>query len=210
MQVQHSIEGEWNPAMVEENAMPWVRVDDAFVMSPRVTQAAKRLPRAGRARVVALWLEGLTHAQRHATDGLIRDDDLDLFIVEEQPQVVARALVHGELWERVDNGYRIKGFLDHYPSAERRDELAKRREGERRASRPRPRDRARPRNGAAPPPGTHAAPADRSETETETNTGGSPPNPPHEGDQRGDQAIEPSDLDRALGPEWRNAAKGME
>ena len=188
-----TIVGEWSPPIEEDMSVAWCKIDDAFVSSPRVTRAAKAIRVNGRARVIAVWVEGLTHAQRHATDGVIASEDLDLFISDREPRFVAAALVEGDLWEPCEGGHRICGFLDHYPSAEeRRDRIVGAS-----PSRARPRDRARAATGSRA--GTRARPRSDTETETDTNPPPQSPRParpatsstaPPSGEERGSGAID--------------------
>lgn len=83
----------------ERHAVDWQKqLDDGFLRSPRLTVAAKLIGRMGRARAVAVWFEGLTHARRHHTAGQIAGRDLDIFIVDGKPRKVAAALVQVGIW----------------------------------------------------------------------------------------------------------------
>ena len=207
----------------DEETMSYCKVDDSFVESPRVTQASKHLPRYGRARVVAVWLEGVAFCQRHLTNGILHADDVKLFVSDPDVAVVAEALVRGELWERTDSGYRVKGFEGYYPSAAQREAMRREKNGQRTASRPpgqssvdgltrttQSRDPARTRSRS------RAGAASARETET-VRTTTPPPNPPPQagGDKKAasdgvekpsEQAKRRMDLERSLGPEIFDAA----
>lgn len=181
--------------------MPWSKTDDAFLTSPRMTRAANLIGRHGRSRALGVWMEGVFHSLRHLTDGFIADDDLDLFIMENRPtkrRAVAQALVDAELWERIETptaGYRIKGFLDHYPDSETiRQRIAEKQARRRATTAPSAggkRRRSRTRAGAG-----SRAPGRESETDTDTSF---PPNPPPGGENgaAAPEGVEPDPVDVA-------------
>ena len=185
--------------------MPWSKTDDAFLTSPRMTRAANLIGRHGRSRALGVWMEGVFHSLRHLTDGFVADADLDLFIMENRPtkrRAVAQALVDAELWERIATptpGYRIKGFLDHYPDAETIRQRIAEKQARRRATTARPSAGAKRKRNNAPRTRAGAgsrAPGRESETETDTSF---PPNPPPGGENgaAAPEGVEPDPVDVA-------------
>ncbi len=97
----------------------WFKVDDRFPRHPKTRASARALGgKHARARVMAFWLEAGTHSCEFLTDGFISDADVADFDVDDDPVAVAKALVTGGLWLRVEHGYRFHQWDHHQPSAE--------------------------------------------------------------------------------------------
>lgn len=88
--------------------MPWVRIDDALPDHPKVAAVADD---------AAMWLHvcGLCYANRYLTNG---------FIPKGQVNRLARSrgahkLVKAGLWDEVEGGYMIHGYLEYQPSRDK-------------------------------------------------------------------------------------------
>lgn len=98
--------------------MAWTRVDDDFLGHGKVARAAEILGRFGLGRVLVIWHQGQSHANRYLTDGFLSLDTVKRFHDDPQPLKVAEALVGAGLWETARGGYRIHDYLDYNPSRE--------------------------------------------------------------------------------------------
>ena len=95
--------------------MAWTRIDDKFLMNPKVQSAG--------AYGMALYLSGLIYCNSNLTDGFIPDVMLPVLcgLAFQTPNKKgADVLVSLNLWERVDGGYLIHDFLSFNRS---RDEI---------------------------------------------------------------------------------------
>lgn len=112
--------------------MPWVRLDDAFHLRPRVRSAGLE----GR----ALFIAGLCYASQNLTDGHLPAAAIPLVaaMAEVQPSV-ADLLVDIGLWRSVAGGYDVVDYLTFNPSREKviadREAAAERQRKSRGASR---------------------------------------------------------------------------
>ena len=87
--------------------MAWTRIDDKFLMNPKVQQAG--------AYGLALYLSGLIYSNSNMTDGFIPDVMLPVIgalAFQTNAKKTASVLVGLNLWESVEGGYRIHDFLD--------------------------------------------------------------------------------------------------
>jgi len=112
--------------------MAWTRVDDDFLGHPKTTRAAKLLGRFGLGRVLVVWHQGQSHANRYLTDGVLSEEVVSRFHDDPRPVEVAEALVSSGLWERAEGGFTIHDFLEYNPS--RQTVMEKREEDRRRKS----------------------------------------------------------------------------
>ena len=86
--------------------MAWTRIDDKFLMNPKVQSAG--------AYGMALYLSGLIYCNTNLTDGFISDVMLPVLcgLAYQTPnRRIAEKLVALNLWERVPGGYQIHDFL---------------------------------------------------------------------------------------------------
>ena len=98
-------------------AVMWVRIDDDFANHPKVLRVAP----------LARWLHvvALCYCARQLTDGFVPAEAVStLFNWSPAPTRTKRAalvdaLVNANLWERVEDGYRIHDFLEYNPSREK-------------------------------------------------------------------------------------------
>jgi len=102
--------------------MAWTRIDDKFLMNPKVQSAG--------AYGMALYLSGLIYCNTNLTDGFIPDVMLPVLCglaFQTPSKKVADTLVALNLWERVDAGYQVHDFLSFNRSKEAIDLLNKQR-----------------------------------------------------------------------------------
>jgi len=93
--------------------MAWTRIDDKFLMNPKV-QTAGPLG-------MALYLAGLIYANTNLTDGFIVESMLPVLcgMAYQTPNKGwAQVLVKLNLWEKVEGGYQIHDFLEFNKSRE--------------------------------------------------------------------------------------------
>lgn len=86
--------------------MAWTRIDDKFLMNPKVQSAG--------AYGMALYLSGLIYCNTNLTDGFIPDVMLPVLCglaFQTPSKKVADMLVSLNLWERVSDGYQVHDFL---------------------------------------------------------------------------------------------------
>lgn len=97
----------------------WIRVDVEFVQHPKVIAAAAHFARGGCARVVAVWLEALSYAARHATDGFVPRKAAQHFATDWQPVRVLDVMSGGDvrLLVKFTTGYQIHDYADYQLSA---------------------------------------------------------------------------------------------
>lgn len=85
--------------------MPYAKLSDTFGSDPLLLT----LPRGIR----LLWVEGLSYCGQHLTDGLIPRHSLNRITDEPEPLEAAAQLVGAGLWEEVEAGWQMVGYLDH-------------------------------------------------------------------------------------------------
>ena len=173
--------------------MGWMFVDDNFLESPRLLDAARRIGQLGKERASSAWLTVLSYSRRHLVGGVLNESFVRELIRDRRVKIVVDALVGAKLWERVElNGepaIRIRGYTDYYGDDEAaRSELDRRRVG-RRAKGRRKTSRAGSRAGSRAEPR-----AGSRDTDTDTDKR-SPPNPP-EGGRGGESTPAGDDLPR--------------
>jgi hypothetical protein len=97
----------------------WVKVDDHFISHPKVTAAAGHFTRNGLRRVVAVWLEALCYAGRHATDGFIPRRAAQEFHTDRHPLKVMDVMAAPDvrLLVGLATGYQIHDYGDYQLSA---------------------------------------------------------------------------------------------
>jgi hypothetical protein len=97
--------------------MGWARIDDDFPNHPKVWRVGPD--------GVALFLEGLCHAAKFLTDGLLPREDVERMRLVKRPLVSAVKLVEVGLWEAEGENFRIHDYHDYNPtSKEVRDRRA--------------------------------------------------------------------------------------
>ena len=102
--------------------MAWTRIDDKFLMNPKV-QTAGPLG-------MALYLAGLIYANANLTDGFIVESMLPVLCgmaYQTPSKGMAQVLVNLNLWEKVEGGYQIHDFLEFNKSREQIKTLNKQR-----------------------------------------------------------------------------------
>lgn len=107
-----------------------IYLDDKFPRHPKVFRAGSKLGKDGPAQAIALFLEGLSYAREHLTDGFLPDKFVATSSTVSQPVRVAYVLSSRDvrLWHRVRGGYRIHDYLDWNRNA---SEVKEKREAER-------------------------------------------------------------------------------
>jgi hypothetical protein len=79
----------------------WVKLDDGLPDNPKVEELSDGAFR--------LYVSALCHAQRHLTDGHIKDSRVNRLIPRFKPAYIAE-LVDAQLWEPNGTGYLIHDF----------------------------------------------------------------------------------------------------
>ena len=89
-------------------------VDDKLPRHPKIFRAGTMLGKNGAAQALAMFLDGLSYAREHLTDGFIPDDFVASCALVERGLVVAKVLVDRRvrLWHRVRGGYQIHDYHD--------------------------------------------------------------------------------------------------
>lgn len=90
--------------------MTWARLDDNFHSHPRTLMSGLEAN--------GLFCRGLSYCAHYLTDGFIPKD-----WAEAQSKRATAKLVEAGLWEAIEGGYRVIGFLDRNPSREAVEEL---------------------------------------------------------------------------------------
>lgn len=87
--------------------MGWARIDDDFPNHPKVWRVG--------AEGVALFLEGLCHASKFLTDGVLARPEVERMRLVKRPLTVAQKLVEVGLWEQDGENFRIHDYHDYNP-----------------------------------------------------------------------------------------------
>lgn len=105
-------------------------IDDKFPRHPKIFRAGEKLGKDGPAQAIALFLEGLSYAREHLTDGYIPDKFVATSATVSRPVRVAFVLSSRDvrLWHRVRGGYVIHDYHDWNRKA---SEVKEKREAER-------------------------------------------------------------------------------
>lgn len=93
--------------------MPWVKLDDQFLVNPKVMRAGLQ----GR----ALYVAGLCYCAGGLTDGFIPTDvlpKLGILADVKKPGAAVAKLTEAGLWESRAGGYVVHDYLKYQPSAE--------------------------------------------------------------------------------------------
>lgn len=110
--------------------MPWTKVDDQLYSHPKIQRAWIKCPVS-----LGLHLLALSHAGRWLTDGHVSETFVQGAIPGKSGREKAvAALVDAGLWDPVEGGWTIHGYLDVNPSreewlAERAERVEKGRRG---------------------------------------------------------------------------------
>lgn len=104
--------------------MAWARVDDGFTEHPKL--AHLEADPVLWAKTVALWMSGLLHATRNATDGVLARARIARLVPFRDALKIADQLVACGLWEDHGTYFLIHDFLDYNPSRGEREEATKR------------------------------------------------------------------------------------
>ncbi len=113
-------------------------VDDKLPRHPKIFRAGSMLGPNGAALALAMFLDGLSYAREHLTDGYIPDNFVASSPLVQRGLDVARVLVDRRvrLWHRVRGGYQIHDYHDWNKSAseikEIREKWKKKKAGQRR------------------------------------------------------------------------------
>jgi len=97
--------------------MAWTRVDDKFLMNPKVQSVG--------VHGMALYISGLIYCNANLTDGFISNSMLPVLCglaFQVPPQKTSERLVQANLWERVEGGFRVHDFL-HFNKSKQEIEL---------------------------------------------------------------------------------------
>lgn len=105
-------------------------VDDKLPRHPKIFKAGSMLGKNGPAQALSMFLDGLSYAREHLTDGFIPDRFVAVCPLVERPLDVARVLIDRrvQLWHRVRGGYQIHDYHDWNRKA---SEIKEKRERER-------------------------------------------------------------------------------
>ena len=105
-------------------------VDDKLPRHPKIFRAGERLGPNGPAQALAMFLDGLSYAREHLTDGFLPDKFVASCGLVQTPQSVAKALASRRvrLWHRTRGGYQIHDYHDWNRKA---SEIKKKKEDER-------------------------------------------------------------------------------
>lgn len=89
-------------------------IDDKLPRHPKIFRAGERLGPNGGAQALALFLDGLSYAREHLTDGFVPDKFVASCGLIQTPQVVAHVLCSRtvRLWHRTRGGYQIHDYHD--------------------------------------------------------------------------------------------------
>lgn len=98
--------------------LAWLRVESNFPSHKKVHAAGDMLGRAGKGRVLAVWVLGSAYAVGHLTDGFVPFSVLDDTRYDRKPQEVIDAMLAYGLLHPTEGGYTIHDFHDYNPSAE--------------------------------------------------------------------------------------------
>lgn len=102
--------------------MAWTRIDDKFLMNPKVQSVG--------VHGMALYLAGLIYCNSNLTDGFIAISVLPMICgmaYQTPSRRIADRLVDANLWELVDGGYQIHDFLTFNKSKQEIELLNKQR-----------------------------------------------------------------------------------
>lgn len=109
--------------------MAWAKLDDKFHSHPSTWEVG--LDANG------LYCRGLSYAADQLTDGFLPEPWVKANVPATRRARdgfgIVERLLHAGLWERLDNGYRIVGYLDYNPTRE--DVLTERRSSAERMAR---------------------------------------------------------------------------
>jgi hypothetical protein len=105
-------------------------IDDRLPRHPKIFRAGSMLGTNGPAQALAMYLDGLSYAREHLTDGFVPDGFVGSCGLVQTPQSVAKALSSRavRLWRRVAGGYQIHDYLDWNKNA---SEIKEKREKDR-------------------------------------------------------------------------------
>lgn len=105
-------------------------IDDKLTRHPKIYKAGSQLGDNGAALALSVYLDGLSYAREHLTDGFIPEKYLASSGLVSKPYLVARALASRSvrLWHRVPGGYQIHDYHDWNRNA---SEVKQKREAER-------------------------------------------------------------------------------
>jgi hypothetical protein len=124
--------------------MPWVKIDDATPLHPKVIHAG--------AEALGVWLACLCYAQRTLSDGFIPAKDLPYLLPGARVRRAMKRLLKERLMEEAPGGYRIHDYSDFQPT---RDQvLADRKASKERKHRWQERTKNGVRNAFGARPGT--------------------------------------------------------
>lgn len=105
--------------------MAWVLLDDHFNDHPKAVEAGP----------IACWLFccGLMYCRRHHTNGFIPHAAVSTLGLQVKTQQSATKLVIARLWDAVDGGYRVHGYLELYDDVDAKAAAEARRQQKREA-----------------------------------------------------------------------------
>lgn len=90
--------------------MPWLKVDDAFTDHPKIEALSDRGFR--------LHVAGMCFCARLLTDGHIPADRVRRLLPSVTKRMLDELVTEG-CWVKVEDGYRVHGYLDYNPSKEK-------------------------------------------------------------------------------------------
>jgi hypothetical protein len=87
-------------------------VDDKLPRHPKIFRAGRIIGDHGAAQALALYLDGLSYAREHLTDGFLPDAYVRRSPLVSAPELVANALASRavRLWHKTKGGYRIHDY----------------------------------------------------------------------------------------------------
>lgn len=90
--------------------MAWARIDDSILDHPKILMAGEE--------AADLFIRSIIWCNKHLTDGHLPHEACTNLTRKRSYRKQIAALVRVGLWEEVEGGYRIRGFLEHNDSAE--------------------------------------------------------------------------------------------
>jgi len=110
--------------------MAWALLDDNFPHNPKVAHANSLHALAG-----YLFVCGLCYCRKYRTSGFIPETALKALGFFASPKKPTEALIASRLWDKIDGGYQVHGYLEQYDDAEAKSAIEARRQVKREAGR---------------------------------------------------------------------------
>lgn len=110
--------------------MAWALLDDNFPFHPKVLEANRLHSLSG-----YLFACGLCYCRKYRTSGFISHAAVKALGLASSPTKPTHALVVSRLWDAVDGGYQVHGYLEQYDDAHELETRDERRQQKREAGR---------------------------------------------------------------------------